>query len=111
ITGETDEVFGPHTAPPTEDHTIRNIPPRYPREAARRGEQGRVVLLLRIGTEGAVLNAAVYQTSGSPDLDAAAMKAVMSWHFHPAQQDGFPVESTIPYSFTFELTDRREDVH
>lgn len=49
--------------------------PEYPRIARRAGWEGRVSLLLHIGADGAVKSAQVQQSSGYPELDAAALQA------------------------------------
>ncbi len=101
--GQTDEVLGARTAPPSLDGSARNIPPRYPRAAVLRQEEGQVLLLLHLSAAGAVVAADIARSSGYPSLDDAAQAAVLGWHFKPALQDGLPVESTLPYGITFEL--------
>ncbi len=48
----------------------------YPRQARRRGEQGRVVLALLIDQDGAFRELRVRRSSGSPRLDRAALQAL-----------------------------------
>ncbi len=108
--GETDEITGPRTAPPGPDPKIRNIPPRYPRGAMLRQEAGQVVMLLHINPAGGVTAADITRSSGSIALDSAAQEAALAWRFKPAIKDGLPVDSTLPYSITFELTAARGEV-
>ncbi|HEX3347134.1 MAG TPA: TonB family protein [Acetobacteraceae bacterium] len=71
-----------------------NLPPEYPIEAARRGEQGTVVLRIFIAADGRVTHVDVIQSSGSAILDRAARDRIATWRFNPAVLDGKPVEST-----------------
>ena len=80
-----------------------NIPPSYPLDAARRGEHGTVTLRLTIGTDGAVLAAAVAKSSGSPRLDRAARDQIDTWHFTPAMRDGKPQIDVIELGVEFVL--------
>ncbi len=107
--GETDEITGLRTAPPGPDRTVHNLPPRYPRGAVLRQEQGQVVMLLHINPAGGVSAADITHSSGSLSLDSAAQEAALAWRFRPAMKDGLPVDSTLPYSITFELTGPRGD--
>lgn len=81
----------------------RNIPPLYPLDAARRGEQGTVTLRLTIGTDGGVLTAEVAKSSGSPRLDRAALTRIETWHFKPAMRDGKPQIDVIEFGVEFQL--------
>ena len=80
-----------------------NLPPVYPLDAARRGEQGTVTLRLTIGTDGGVLTAEVAKSSGSPRLDRAALARIETWHFKPAMRDGKPQIDVIEFGVDFQL--------
>ena len=80
-----------------------NMPPGYPLDAARRGEHGTVRLRMTIGTDGAVLAAAVAKSSGSPRLDRAAQEQMATWHFTPAMRNGKPQIDVIEMEFEFVL--------
>ena len=80
-----------------------NVPPAYPLDAARRGEQGTVTLRLTIGTDGGVLTAAIAKSSGSPRLDRAAREQIGTWHFTPAMRDGKPQIDVIELGVEFVL--------
>ena len=69
-----------------------NLPPGYPPELSRLGEQGVVVLRMLIGADGLVQEVQVMQTSGYPRLDQAAQTAIARWRFTPAVENGQPVE-------------------
>lgn len=76
--------------------------PRYPTRALRRGESGTVRVRIEVGPDGRPSQVSVAQTSGSRDLDRAAVDAVRRWRFHPARRGGEPVPGTVvvPISFT-----------
>jgi ergothioneine biosynthesis protein EgtB len=88
------------------DGGYRNPPPDYPAESRRRGEEGVVRLLLRVGAEGQVEQAEVVASSGHPALDRAAVAAARRWRFRPASQAGLPVAATLATAVHFRLTDR-----
>jgi TonB family protein len=64
-----------------------------------------VVLLVTVGTDGAVRSVSVAQSAGQP-LDAAAIAAVVRWRFEPARRDGQPFEARvrIPFRFATEVS-------
>ena len=99
--GLTDDVLGPKLVPPGRDPSKQNLPPRYPVEAARRGEEGTVRLLVDIAASGVPETVAIQSSSGSASLDEAARAAVLTWHFTPAMRDGHPIGAEIPYVFNF----------
>jgi protein TonB len=79
----------------------RNMAPEYPPEAARRRELGVVRLELQIDVQGRVTEVLVVQSSGSPRLDEAARKQLLTWHFRPAFKDGRAVPSVFPQTIEF----------
>jgi len=79
--------------------------PVYPELARRRGEQGRVVLRVRVGPNGLPLAVTVDRTSGHASLDHAAMAAVRQWRFAPALEDGRPVAAVAEIPVQFRLSD------
>lgn len=76
--------------------------PDYPRASLRRGEQGEVLLLVKVGADGRVDGVDVIGSSQHRRLDRAAVSAVRRWRFEPAQRDGQPVagELRVPISFS-----------
>lgn len=67
---------------------ISATPPTYPVESRRTHEQGTVILLVTLGTDGRVADLSVQQSSGSDRLDHAALSAVRHWRWKPQMQDG-----------------------
>jgi len=60
-----------------------------------------VVLLVTIGADGSVRDVSVAQSAG-PELDAAAIAALLRWKFKPALRDGQPFEARVRIPFRFE---------
>jgi len=81
-----------------------NPKPPYPLIARRMGTQGTVLLHVHVRADGSVAEAEVQQSSGSPVLDASALRTVReSWRFVPARRDGVPVESWVEVPIRFVL--------
>jgi protein TonB len=82
---------------------LRNPPPRYPLTARRAGEQGTVTLRVLVLPDGRASRVAVEKSSGSPQLDAAALEAVKAWRFTPARRGADAVESWMLVPIVFRL--------
>lgn len=80
-----------------------NPQPDYPRDAQRRGLDGRVLLRIDVAADGTATNVDFVQRSGTPELDRAAMNAVRKWRFAPARRDGKPVASSVNVPIDFVL--------
>ena len=78
-------------------------PPVYPELARRRGEQGRVLVRVSVGADGAPLSVGIGQSSGHASLDQAALSAVRQWRFVPATQAGRPVPAAAEVPIQFHL--------
>ena len=92
--GQVDQAASPAASNP--------VPP-YPADALARGVEGLVLLRVRIGADGSVEEAAVYQSSGTPSLDESALSTVRNlWRFQPATRCGVAVayEAIQPIRFT-----------
>lgn len=70
---------------------VSGAPPRYPVESRRKREQGTVLLLLTLDTEGRVSSISIARSSGFERLDNAALSAVRKWRWAPLIRDGKPV--------------------
>ena len=81
----------------------RNIRPDYPKGARQRGEQGDVVLEIRVNAEGAVDHVKVAVSSGFAELDEAAVRAAKAAKFSPARSGREPVASTARLKLSFKL--------
>ena len=90
--------------PAAPDAGFHNRDPVYPADAAKRGQQGTVVLLVHVSPEGLPSGVEVTASSGCRLLDHAAREAVLGWHFHPGMQDGKAVDSQFALQVRFRLT-------
>ena len=81
----------------------RNIRPDYPKGARQRGEQGDVVVEIRVNAEGVVDDVRVAVSSGFPELDEAAVRAAKAAKFSPARSGHDPVASTARLKLQFKL--------
>jgi TonB family protein len=79
------------------DHAYPNYQPAYPDTAQVNGEQGNVVLNVKITSSGKVRNIKVDQSSGFEDLDNAAIAGVMRWRFVPSPDGSDWTKVTIAY--------------
>lgn len=80
-----------------------NRGPAYPRSAWLRREQGTVLLRLFIDMAGTVSRVQTLRSSGVAALDAAAVAALSSWRFLPAERAGQPVASYRDQPVSFVL--------
>ena len=95
-----------HYVPPSRVSRLpkvsREVRAVYPEAARRAGIEGQVVLRLRIGAEGQVVEARVLESAGH-GFDEAALAAVRQFSFEPGTLDGAPVATDITYTHTFLL--------
>ena len=87
-------------APPKPHKAIK---PDYPKGARQRGEQGEVVLEIRVNAAGIVDRVDVVSSSGCSELDEAAVRAARTARFTPAKSGGSPVASTARLTLNFKL--------
>ena len=87
-------------APPKPHKTIK---PDYPKGARQRGEQGDVVLEIRVNAAGIVDRVDIVSPSGFSELDEAAVRAARTARFAPAKSGGSPVASTARLKLDFKL--------
>jgi protein TonB len=97
-------------APAVADRKARALPgqtppPVYPTRALRDGTEGTALVLVHLGPDGVPTSTAIAQSSGSRDLDRAAMQAVRRWRFEPAIADGHPVVADVVIPIDFRLSD------
>jgi serine protease Do len=75
----------------------------YPPTLQRQAVEGTVVLTLRIDATGCVTEAGISGSSGSEELDNAALSWVETASFLPAERDGKAVASEKPLAVNFRL--------
>ena len=81
--------------------------PIYPRDAARKGLQGTVLLRVLVSSRGSVLQVEIERSSGHTSLDRAALRQVAShWEFIPALRDGEAADAWVKVPLVFTLQGR-----
>jgi len=89
--------------PVTQPTFVQQAAHVYPPEAARRHQQGIVVLMLYISGGGTIDKIEIVKSSGYPLLDAAAIKEMKQSKFEPAMDGAIPVRSRAQASVTYRL--------
>jgi len=79
--------------------------PEYPRRARRMRWEGITQLIVTVDANGNPTAIRVSVSSGHQILDDAAIKAVQTWHFHPANRDGNPESGDLLVPIRFDITD------
>ena len=109
ITSEFTGNIGPVDTTPmqmgSQLETITATAPRYPRDEARAGVQGRVMLRILVGIDGRPVEVTIDKSSGNRMLDRTAREHVLkAWVFKPAMRDGHPVQAygLVPIDFTMQ---------
>ncbi|TXH70523.1 MAG: TonB family protein [Lysobacteraceae bacterium] len=94
----------PTLAPGSQPVAISRPAPKYPSDALRRGESGKVVVRVDVGADGVPTEVSLVERSRSRSLDRAALQAARQWRFRPAQRGGQAIAGTveIPIEFTLQ---------
>ena len=82
---------------------LHNPPPVYPETSRLAGEEGVVMVRVEISSGGSVRGRTLVKSSGYPDLDREALRAVREWKFRPAVIGGFPVAASVTIPLRFEI--------
>jgi protein TonB len=85
--------------------TVIATAPRYPRDEAKAGVQGRVMLRILVGIDGRPVEVTIDKSSGNRVLDRTAREHVLkTWTFKPAMRDGQAVQAygLVPIDFTMQ---------
>jgi protein TonB len=93
------------TQPRFDADYLDNPKPAYPALSRRIGEEGRVVLRVKVAADGLPLEVALQTASGSARLDQAALDTVRRWKFVPARLGSQPVAATVLVPIVFSLKD------
>lgn len=94
----------PAPIPPRFDaNYLDNPKPVYPALSRRMGEEGRVLLRVRVGPNGQPLEVALHTSSGSVRLDAAAIDTVRRWQFVPARLGNEAIAAAVLVPIVFSL--------
>jgi protein TonB len=92
-----------YVPPRFEADYLENPPPGYPLVSRRLGEQGRVVLSVRVNPLGRPERIELAKSSGHLHLDRAAREAVSGWRFVPAHRRGEAVAAWVQVPLVFRL--------
>ncbi len=80
---------------------VKYFKPAYPKEAIKKGIEGKVIVKVYIDKHGNVGDAVIYK--GIPELNQAAKKTAMKYKFKPAKYKGKPVGVWVPLGINFKL--------
>lgn len=95
----------PRFVPPRFDvDYLSNPTPVYPALSRRLGEEGQVVLRVRVSEKGLPAQVEIAHSSGFERLDEAAVGTVWRWKFVPASRGETPVEAWVLIPITFILS-------
>ncbi|MFA4968034.1 MAG: energy transducer TonB [Sulfuritalea sp.] len=93
------------TLPRFDADYLDNPKPPYPGLSRKIGEQGRVVLRVRVDAQGLPTDVQLHASSGSERLDASALQTVRRWKFVPARLGNEAVAATVLVPIAFSLKD------
>lgn len=96
---------------PAPDHAAVEVPPKplaglravYPRRSRQSGEEGEVTVEAEIDAAGLLVGVRIVSPSPFAALDAAAMAAMRTARFAPAENDGRKVAGKLQQRFIFRL--------
>ncbi len=82
---------------------LQNPKPNYPALSRRLGEEGKVLLKVRVGSDGRALVVDLEKSSNFERLDNAARQVVQSWRFVPARRGEESIEASVIVPIVFRL--------
>lgn len=82
---------------------LHNPEPKYPPISRRLGEQGKVLLKVRVTAEGLPAAVDLEKSSSFERLDEAARQVVGRWRFVPAKRGDQPIEASVIVPIVFRL--------
>jgi protein TonB len=89
-----------------EHHPRFRTPPRpavYPPRAIELGQQGEVLVRVRLAPSGEAAEILLWRGTGHEMLDKAALAAVRGWQFLPAMREGRAVAAWVEIPVRFHL--------
>jgi len=84
---------------------LDNPRPNYPARSRRLGEEGKVLLRVRVSPDGRATAVDLEKSSNFERLDEAARQAVASWRFVPAKRGDEAIEAVIIVPLVFRMED------
>lgn len=112
LAGSTSATAAPASAEPAQPTSsepgftadyLHNPAPAYPPASRRNGEEGRVLLRVRVSAAGQAEAVEIHRSSGFARLDDAAREVVAGWRFIPARRGGSEIASSVIVPITFRL--------
>ncbi len=88
---------------PVAANYLNNPAPEYPRSARKRGQEGTVLLDVRVSTAGTPKQVLLERSSGHHLLDRAALAAVQNWKFVPARRGSKLIEANVVVPIEFRI--------
>lgn len=82
---------------------LHNPRPNYPANSRRLGEEGKVLLRVRVSPDGTAAAVDLEKSSNFERLDEAARQAVSRWRFVPAKRGDEAIEAVIIVPLVFRL--------
>ena len=82
---------------------LHNPEPKYPPMSRRLGEEGKVLLKVRVGVEGYATAVDVEKSSNFERLDETARQVVARWRFVPAKRGDEAIEASVIVPIVFRL--------
>lgn len=82
---------------------IKMVAPKYPELAREAGIEGSVMVQVRVGKDGKVMDAFILQSDVTPDMEQAAIAAAKKCLFKPAKQRNIAVIADVAIPFFFRL--------
>ncbi len=82
---------------------LNNPSPEYPRLSRQLGEEGKVLLRVRVRADGTAAAVDLEKGSNFDRLDEAARRAVTRWRFVPAKRGDEAVEASVIVPIVFRL--------
>ncbi|MBS1144123.1 MAG: energy transducer TonB [Proteobacteria bacterium] len=91
------------TAPRFNAAYLHNPEPKYPSISRRMGEEGKVLLKVRVTPDGLAAAVSIDKSSGYERLDESARDTVTRWRFVPARRGDEAIEATVIVPIVFRL--------
>lgn len=82
---------------------LNNPEPKYPSLSRRMGEEGKVLLRVRVTPDGRAAAVDIEKSSNFDRLDEAARQSVANWRFVPAKRGDEAIEATVIVPIVFRL--------
>ena len=103
MTPATSSTQAPVTSARFDAAYLHNPHPEYPPISRRLGEEGKVLLRVRVTPDGRPSAVDIEKSSSFDRLDDAALRSVTRWRFVPAKRGDEAVEATVIVPIVFRL--------